>query len=161
MTTALIPVYNEVTQLDFTAPHQFLSMVPDIHVIVASVGGAPVRSQGLAFGELADLEAVESCDVLCVPGGLGCIEAIEDLSYLSGVRRLAVNADYASSAMATSLRAAASPPGLIFLWRSSQSCGARMWLSRCSLCLNTLLHRTHQGSLITSDMPTNEIGPPL
>lgn len=87
MTTVLIPVYNEVTQLDFTEPDQFLSMVPDINVIVASIGGAPVRSQGLAFGELADLEAVESCDMLCVPFGLGGIEAIEDSRYLSGVGR--------------------------------------------------------------------------
>lgn len=41
MTTVLIPVYNEVTQLDFTALDQLLSMVPDINVIVASIGGAP------------------------------------------------------------------------------------------------------------------------
>jgi hypothetical protein len=43
MTTVVIPVYAEVTQLDFTAPHQFLSMVPDITVIVASVGARRYR----------------------------------------------------------------------------------------------------------------------
>jgi cyclohexyl-isocyanide hydratase len=69
MTTVVIPVYDEVTQLDFTAPHQFLSMVPDITVIVASVDGMPVGSQGLSFANLANLESLESCDVLCVPGG--------------------------------------------------------------------------------------------
>ncbi len=41
MTTVVIPVYDEVTQLDFTASHQFFSMVPDITVIVASVGASP------------------------------------------------------------------------------------------------------------------------
>jgi transcriptional regulator GlxA family with amidase domain len=103
MTTVVIPVYDEVTQLDFTAPHQFLSMVPDITVIVASVGGVPVASQGLSFAKLADLGSIESCDVLCVPGGLGCIQAIEDSRFLSSVRRLAASAEYVTSVCSGSL----------------------------------------------------------
>lgn len=97
MTTVVLPIYNEVTQLDFTAPHQFLSMIPDISVIVASVGGAPVTSQGLWFDNLVDLDSIESCDVLCVPGGLGCIDAMEDSRYLPAVRRLAGTAKYVTS----------------------------------------------------------------
>ncbi|WP_197674939.1 DJ-1/PfpI family protein [Terriglobus roseus] len=103
MTTVVIPVYDEVTQLDFTAPHQFLSIVPDITVIVASVGGVPVASQGLSFAKLADLESVERCDVLCVPGGLGCIQAMEDPRYLSSIRRLAQTAEYVTSVCSGSL----------------------------------------------------------
>ena len=88
MTAVVIPVYNEVTQLDFTAPHQFLTMIPDITVIAASIGAAPVTSHGLSFAKLADLETIGSCDVLCVPGGLGCIDAMEDVRFLSaGCRR--------------------------------------------------------------------------
>jgi cyclohexyl-isocyanide hydratase len=103
MTTVLIPVYDEVTQLDFTAPHQFLSMVPDVKVIVASVGGSPVSSQGLFFDRLTDLASVEACDVICVPGGLGCIAAIENDSYLSAVRHLAGTAQYVTSVCSGSL----------------------------------------------------------
>jgi cyclohexyl-isocyanide hydratase len=103
MTTVVIPVYDEVTQLDFTAPHQFLSMVPDITVIVASVGGVPVASQGLSFANLADLESVERCDVLCVPGGMGCIDAMEDPRYLSSIRRLAQTSEYVTSVCSGSL----------------------------------------------------------
>jgi cyclohexyl-isocyanide hydratase len=103
MTTVVIPVYNEVTQLDFTAPHQFLSMVPDIKVIVASVGGTPVSSQGLFFDKLADLASIEECDVLCVPGGLGCISAMEDDQYLSSIKRLAETAKYVTSVCSGSL----------------------------------------------------------
>jgi len=33
--TVVVPVYNGVTQLDFTGPHQFLSRTPDLHVRVA------------------------------------------------------------------------------------------------------------------------------
>jgi cyclohexyl-isocyanide hydratase len=103
MTTVLIPVYDEVTQLDFTAPHQFLSMVPDIKVIVASVDGSPVSSQGLHFDHLDDLESIKTCDVLCVPGGLGCIAAIENERFLSAVRRLAGTAQYVTSVCSGSL----------------------------------------------------------
>src|SRR6202000_362729 len=97
MTTVVIPVYDEVTQLDFTAPHQFLSMVPDITVIVASVGGESAASQGPYFAQLPDLESIESCDVICVPGGLGCNQAMEDPQFLSAVRRLAKTAEYITS----------------------------------------------------------------
>jgi putative intracellular protease/amidase len=89
VTTVVIPLYSEVTQLDFTAPHQFLSMVPDIAVTVASLGGAPAVSQGLTFDNLANLESIEACDVLCVPRGLGCIDAMENPHFLSAVERLA------------------------------------------------------------------------
>ncbi|HEY1945529.1 MAG TPA: DJ-1/PfpI family protein [Bryobacteraceae bacterium] len=103
MTTIVMPVYNEVTQLDFTAPHQFLSMVPDINVIVASIGGISVTSQGLSFDKLADLESIEKCDVLCIPGGLGCIQAMEDARFLSAVGRLANTAEYVTSVCSGSL----------------------------------------------------------
>jgi len=103
MTTVVIPVYDEVTQLDFTAPHQFLSMVPDIHVVVASVDGAPVASQGLSFAKLGNLEAITACDVLCVPGGLGCIRAMEDPRFISAISRLAGTAEYVTSVCSGSL----------------------------------------------------------
>ena len=103
MTTVVIPVYNEVTQLDFTAPHQFLTMIPDITVIVASIGATPVTSHGLSFTKLADLETIGSCDVLCVPGGLGCIDAMEDARFMSAVRRLASTATYVTSVCSGSL----------------------------------------------------------
>jgi len=103
MTTVLIPVYDEVTQLDFTAPHQFLSMVPDINVIVASVGAAPISSTGLIFDNLSDLEAIERCDVLCVPGGLGCVDAMESAKFLSAISRLAATATYVTSVCSGSL----------------------------------------------------------
>jgi len=97
MTTIVIPVYESVTQLDFTAPHQFLSMIPDIQVIVASLGGKPVSSHGLTFDGLADLDAIQACDVLCVPGGLGCVDAMSDERYMAAICRLAGSADYITS----------------------------------------------------------------
>ncbi len=72
------PVYDHVTQLDFTAPHQFLTMIPDIEVVVASIGAKPVISHEPSFDRLADLDKIDKCDVICVPGGLGCIDAIKN-----------------------------------------------------------------------------------
>jgi cyclohexyl-isocyanide hydratase len=103
MTVVVIPIYENVTQLDFTAPHQFLTMIPDIEVVVASVGGIAVTSTGLTFENLADLESIERCDVLCVPGGLGCIDAMENERFMAAVRRLANTATYQTSVCSGSL----------------------------------------------------------
>ncbi|MBR1167488.1 DJ-1/PfpI family protein [Bradyrhizobium liaoningense] len=103
MTTVVIPVYDHVTQLDFTAPHQFLTMIPDIEVVVASIGAKPVISHGLSFDRLADLDKIDRCDVICVPGGLGCIDAIEDKRFLDAVRRLAGTAAYVTSVCSGSM----------------------------------------------------------
>lgn len=103
MTTIVIPLYEGVTHLDFTGPHQFLSSVPDTHVIVASLDGAPIVSHGLTFANLADLETIECCDVLCIPGGLGCIPAMENAHFLQVIRRIAVQARYVTSVCTGSL----------------------------------------------------------
>jgi putative intracellular protease/amidase len=103
MTTILIPLYDGVTHLDFTGPHQFLSRVPGAEVIVASLGGEPIVSHGLTFANLADLEKIKECDVLCIPGGLGCIPAIENARFLSAIRHIAGEARYVTSVCTGSL----------------------------------------------------------
>lgn len=103
MTKILIPLYEDVTHLDFTGPHQFLSRVPGAQVVVASLGAEPIVSHGLTFANLADLEAVERCDVLCIPGGLGCIPAMENERFLNAIRRHASEARYLTSVCTGSL----------------------------------------------------------
>jgi cyclohexyl-isocyanide hydratase len=56
MAKVLIPLYEGVTHLDFTGPHQILSTLPGFDVITASLDGAPVVSHGLTFSGLASLE---------------------------------------------------------------------------------------------------------
>src|SRR5204863_78858 len=53
--SVVVPVYDGVTQLDFTGPHQFLSRTPDLHIRVASLGGEPVTADRLTFSNLDDL----------------------------------------------------------------------------------------------------------
>ena len=90
--TIVFPLYEGVTHLDFTGPHQFFSRVPAATVVVASMGATPVHADGLVFSELADLASIEACDLLCVPGGSGCSEALTVPGYLDSLRRLASTA---------------------------------------------------------------------
>jgi cyclohexyl-isocyanide hydratase len=101
--SVVVPVYNGVTQLDFTGPHQFLSRTPDLHVRVASLGGEPVSADRLTFSNLENLAAIRSCDVLLVPGGGGCLAAIENDLFLKEIVRLAATARYLTSVCTGSL----------------------------------------------------------
>ena len=101
--TIVFPLYPGVAHLDFTGPHQFLARLPGAHLITASVGGAPVSADGLVFADLAPLETIERCDVLCVPGGYGCTDAMQDAVYMAAIRRLADGARYITSVCTGSL----------------------------------------------------------
>src|SRR5213596_2065170 len=101
--SVVVPVYEGVTQLDFTGPHQFLSRTPDLHVRVASLGGEAVRGDRLTFSNLDDLAAIESCDVLLVPGGGGCLAAIENDLFVKEIARLGATATYLTSVCTGSL----------------------------------------------------------
>ncbi len=101
--TFVIPIYPGVTQLDFTGPHQFLARLPDATITVASVGGRPVTADGLTFSGLADLDSIAHCDVLCVPGGAGCTDAMADDAFMAAIRRLGRSAGTLASVCTGSL----------------------------------------------------------
>ena len=93
----VFPVFDRMTHLDFTGPHQVFSYVPEARITVASMGGRDIEARGFAFSGLADLSTVESCDVLCVPGGSGTTEAMLDEAFMGEIRRLAGGARYLTS----------------------------------------------------------------
>ncbi len=80
--SVVIPVYDGVTQLDFTGRTSFSRARPILNVRVASLGGEPVTAD-LTFSNLDDLTVIKSCDVLLVPGGGGCINAIENDRFIN------------------------------------------------------------------------------
>lgn len=92
----VIPLFPGVTQLDFTGPYQFLVRLPDAEVTAASSRGEPIEADGLTFASLASLEAIDRCDVLCVPGG-ACHLAMEDDAFLAEIWRLGSEAEYVTS----------------------------------------------------------------
>ena len=103
----VFPIYQGVTQLDFTGPLQFLRHMPGAEIIVASVDGADVESEGLHFTQLRLLPEIARCDVLCVPGGSGCTQALQDEAFMRQIRRLGADARYLTSVCTGSLILAA------------------------------------------------------
>jgi cyclohexyl-isocyanide hydratase len=104
----VFPLYPRITQLDFTGPYEVLARLPNARCILASVaGGELAADRGLKFAGLVPLAEVPSCDLLCVPGGFGTVQAIEDAQYLAALRRLGARARYVTSVCTGSLLLAA------------------------------------------------------
>lgn len=96
-------LYPGVTHLDFTGPHQVLVRTPDAEVVVASLGGQDIDADGLVFTKLADLAKIVRCDVLCVPGGFGTMDAMLNEGFMAQIRRLGAGAKYVTSVCTGSL----------------------------------------------------------
>lgn len=91
-------LYPGLTQLDFTAPHTVFSRLPETEVVVASVSGGDIGSDGgLTFARTIPLEQVECCDLLFLPGGRSATEEANNATLIAHVRRLAKNARYITS----------------------------------------------------------------
>jgi putative intracellular protease/amidase len=103
----VIPLFPDVTHLDFTGPHQVLSRAPGAELIVASMGGRDIAAEGLVFAGLKDLAQVERCDLLCVPGGFGATDAMLDEAFMREIRRLGAPSRYLTSVCTGSLILAA------------------------------------------------------
>ncbi len=103
----VIPLYPDVTHLDFTGPHQVLSRAPNAEIVVASMGGRDISAEGLNFTGLADLAKVERCDMICIPGGFGTTAAMLDEDFMREIRRLSAGAKYLTSVCTGSLILAA------------------------------------------------------
>lgn len=99
----VIPLYPDVTHLDFTGPHQVLCRLPGAKVTVASLAGGEIEADGLVFAHLPRLSDIETCDVLIVPGGFGTTEAMGDRDFIAEIRRLADGARYVCSVCTGSL----------------------------------------------------------
>jgi transcriptional regulator GlxA family with amidase domain len=107
MTHVVIPLYEGVTPLDFAGPYQFLRALPEMDIELAAIDRKEIVADGLTFGEPLDLETIEACDILLLPGGLGCIAALETPRFLAAIRRLTEGATYVTSVCTGSLILAA------------------------------------------------------
>lgn len=96
-------IWPGMTHLDFTGPHQVLSRLPGSVTTVASPAGGAVEADGLTFGGTARLADVRSCDLICVPGGMGATKVAQDQDFIREIRRLATGARYITSVCTGSL----------------------------------------------------------
>ena len=105
-------VFPNLTQLDFTGPLQVLHRLPgrdDAHRRQDARAGAV----GLRSGHPADgrrSTTARRVDLLCVPGGFGVDQAMEDEETLAFVRRAGAHAKYVTSVLHGRLHARGGRP---------------------------------------------------
>ena len=97
-------LYPDVTQLDLTGPAQFLSRIGNATLHYVAKTAEPVATDaGFAIVPTATFADVPSADLLCVPGGISCVEAMEDEETLAWVRGVGERAQWVTSVCTGSL----------------------------------------------------------
>ncbi|KCZ83587.1 putative isonitrile hydratase [Hyphomonas adhaerens MHS-3] len=97
-------VYDNMTHLDFTGPHQVLCRLPGAQTMIASRDGGDILAEGnLVIGRTSKLSDIGQCDLLCVPGGLTATQVALDKNFVGEVRRLGQGATYVTSVCTGSL----------------------------------------------------------
>jgi transcriptional regulator GlxA family with amidase domain len=97
-------VYDNMTHLDFTGPHQILCRLPDAQTMIASRDGGDIVAEGnLVIGRTEKLSDIADCDLLCVPGGVTATQVALDEDFVGEVRRLGMGAAYVTSVCTGSL----------------------------------------------------------
>lgn len=91
-------LFPQVTQLDLTGPAQVLSRMKDARVELVARTLDPVPTDaGFALLPNATFDSAAAPDILCVPGGFGVTDAMEDAAMLDWLRRAAAGATWVTS----------------------------------------------------------------
>jgi cyclohexyl-isocyanide hydratase len=91
-------IFPNVTQLDFTGPHEVLSKLPGVEIRLISTSPDPVTSNGgIKFIPDATMAEAPQLDVLFVPGGSGVDEIMEERSVLEFLRSQGEGAAFVTS----------------------------------------------------------------
>jgi len=97
-------VYPGVTQLDFTGPAQILSRLGEAKVDYVWKTRDPVPTDaGFSILPTATFAEIGAADIICIPGGIACVEMIEDDEVLAWVRRVGERASWVTSVCTGSL----------------------------------------------------------
>lgn len=91
-------LFDNVTQLDFSGPVQFLSRMPGAKIFVASKDGKAVTTDcGFSIVPTTGFGDCPQADIICVPGGHGVREAISDTAIVEFVRQQSADAAWVTS----------------------------------------------------------------
>ena len=94
----VFPIFDMLTQLDFTGPAQVLSRVPGVTVHIAAKAVRPIPTDsGFSINPTVSFDDCLQADILCVPGGFGVPEAINDGSIVEFFKKQSVGAKYITS----------------------------------------------------------------
>jgi cyclohexyl-isocyanide hydratase len=97
-------VFPKLTQLDLTGPLQVFSSVPgaQVHLVWKRIEPVPSDSV-LVLTPTTTFADCPQLDVICVPGGVGADDMIDDVEVLEFLRRQAERAQYITSVCTGSL----------------------------------------------------------
>jgi cyclohexyl-isocyanide hydratase len=97
-------LFPRLTQLDLTGPFEVFSRTPGVTVHLIWKSLDPVTSDsGMSITPTATFADAPPLDIICVPGGPGVAELMEDDETLAFLRQCAENADYVTSVCTGSL----------------------------------------------------------
>ncbi|MDB5675884.1 MAG: DJ/PfpI family protein [Sphingomonas bacterium] len=97
-------LFPNVTQLDLTGPAQVLSRLGNATIDLVAATREPVSTDaGFALLPTATFADAIQPDILCVPGGFGTQDAMEDAPTMAWVRRAAAGATWVTSVCTGSL----------------------------------------------------------
>ncbi|MEO1662312.1 MAG: DJ-1/PfpI family protein [Pseudomonadota bacterium] len=97
-------LFPNVTQLDLTGPAQVLSRLGNTTVNLVWKDKEPVPTDaGFPLLPTATFDEIHSANILCIPGGFGTMDAMQDPEVRAWVRNVAETADWVTSVCTGSL----------------------------------------------------------
>lgn len=104
MTRIAFLLFPGLTQLDLTGPAQFLSRIPGARMDLVWKDRQPVPTDaGFAIVPTATFDDIVAADILCVPGGIGVSDVMDDDAAMAWVRRIGADAAWVTSVCTGSL----------------------------------------------------------
>lgn len=111
-------IFPDMTQLDLTGPYQVFALMPDTRVHLLWKTTEPVTSnEGMIIMPSTTFDACPPLDVICVPGGPGQVEMMQDTELLEFLASQGKTARYITSVCTGSLILAAA--GLLQGYRAA------------------------------------------
>lgn len=97
-------LFPNVTQLDLTGPAQMLAGLGNATIdLVAATRDPVLTDAGFALLPTATFADAPPADILCIPGGMGIADAVEDAETMAWVTRAAAGAAWITSVCTGSL----------------------------------------------------------
>jgi cyclohexyl-isocyanide hydratase len=91
-------LFDNLTQLDLTGPYEVFSRMPETEVLLIAKHLSTIRSdKGLMFVPTYDFSDCPTLDILCVPGGSGVGEVMEDAESIAFLKEKSETAQYVTS----------------------------------------------------------------
>lgn len=104
MTKIAFFLFPGLTQLDLTGPAQFLSRMPGAQLDLVWQDRQPVMTDAeFAIVPTATFEEIVCADILCIPGGIGVSDVMEDDAAMAWVRAVGAQANWVTSVCTGSL----------------------------------------------------------